>query len=178
MSRKFFRIVTAIIAALTLSACVESQTPLITDAKPLLGMHFIVNLYEDFADNKAGNVHSSVYQWKNGQYIRAYGQARDAKRFVAEPLSDSDFVIQSSDEQNKRYVYWIGRRLTPGIYSIVGIEELDANDATRKAVCGDRADGICEVTTRDQLLTLARATAAKPLRNPAIAVVLNAGASF
>jgi hypothetical protein len=168
----------AAIIALSLAACVESQAPLITDAKPLLGQHFIVHLYEDFADNKAGSVHSSVYQWRDGQYIRAYGLARDAKRFVVEPLSDNDFVIQSTDAQNRHYLYWIGRRLTPGIYSIVGIEQLDADDATRKAICGDGADSICEVTTRDQLLTLARATAAKPLRNPAIGVVLNTAVAF
>jgi hypothetical protein len=157
---------------------VESQLPLITDAKPLLGQHFVVNLYEDFVDNKAGYVHSSVYMWKDGQYVRAYGKAGDAKRFVAAPLSDNDFVIQSSDDPNQRYLYWIGRRLTPGVYAIVGIEELDADEATRKAICGDRADGICSVTTRDQLLTLARATADKPLRNPAIGVVLNTSVTF
>jgi hypothetical protein len=172
MSRNLFEALGIILAALALSACVESQAPLITDAKPLLGQQFAVHLYEDFVDNKASDVHASVYQWMDGQYVRAYGLASDAKRFVAEPLAGNDFLIQSTDEKRQAYLYWIGRRLTPGVYLIFGVEQADADEATRKAICADPASSICQVTTRDQLLTLARASAAKPPRSPALGVVL------
>ena len=62
----FARLICAVIAALSFSACVQSQTPLITDAQPLLGQQFEVHLYEDFVDNKASSVHTAVYQWKDG----------------------------------------------------------------------------------------------------------------
>jgi hypothetical protein len=179
MSRTVFgKFAIAAIAALSLSACVQSQVPLITDAQPLLGQQFEVHLYEDFVDNKASGVHASTYQWKDGQYVRAGGLAQDAKRFVAQPLAGNDFVIQSSDENGKTFLYWIGRRLTPGVYQIFGIDEMDADEATRKKICGERSDGICQVATRDQLLTMARATAAKPPRNTALGVVLSRPASF
>src|SRR5262245_23416396 len=179
MSRNVFaKLAAAAIAALSLSACVQSQAPLITDAQPLLGQQFEVHLYEDFVDNKASGVHASTYQWKDGQYVRASGLAQDAKRFVAQPLAGNDFVIQSSDENGKLIVYWIGRRLTPGVYQIFGINEMDADEATRKAICGDRTVDICWITTRDQLLTLARVTAASPPRNAALGVVLSRPASF
>ena len=173
------KLATTFVFALSLSACVESQTPLITDAQPLLGSQFEVHLYEDFIDNKASDAHSSFYQWKDGQYVRGNSLARDAKRFVAQPLAANDFVIQSSDESSKRYVYWIGRKLSPGVYLIFGINEMDADDATRKAICGaQEADGICRVNTQDKLITMARATAAKSPRNAALAVVLSKPTAF
>ena len=165
---------TAVAAALALSACVESQTPLITDARPLLGQQFDVHLYEDFVDGKATNFHTATYYWKDGQYIRDSGMARDAKRFVAQPLAGSDFLLQSSDDRSKPFYYWIGRKLAVGVYLIFPLDETDADEATRTAICGkDRPEGFCPITTSDQLLTLARATAAKPVQKAALGVVLN-----
>lgn len=175
MSRAVFgKFAVAFIAALSLSACVQSQAPLVTDAQPLLGQQFEVHLYENFVENKASYFHSSVYRWKDGEYHRATGLARDATRFVAQSLAGNDFVIQSTDQDGKLFHYWLGRKLSAGVYLIVPLEEKDADEATRKAICGaDLPEGICRVTTRDQLLILARATAAKPARNPALGVVMS-----
>lgn len=175
MSRALFApFVAAAIAAFALSACVESRVPLITNAQPVLGQQFEVHLYEDFVDNKAGAVHVSAYQWRDGQYVRANGLARDARRFVAQPLGGNDFLIQSSDEGKQAYLYWIGRKLAPGVYLIFGVDEADADETTRKAICGtDRPDGVCWVTARDELITLAQATAAKPPKKPALGVVVS-----
>jgi hypothetical protein len=179
MSRTVFgKLAVAAIAALFLSGCVQSEAPLITDAQPLLGQQFEVHLYEDFVENKASGMHAAIYQWKDGQYVRGGGLAQDVKRFVAEPLAGNDFVIQSSDEAGRVHLYWIGRRLSPGVYLIFGVDETAIDDVTRKAICGDRSEVICWVSTRDQLLTMARATAAKPPRNPALGVVLSRPTSF
>ena len=179
MSRTFFgKFAVVGIATLLLSACIQSKAPLITDAQPLLGQQFEVHLYEDFVDNKASGLHASAYQWKDDQYVRLSGLARDAKRFVAEPLAGNDFLIQSSDENGKIFLYWIGRRLSPGVYLIFGIDEMHADEATRKIICGDPPDNICWVTTRDQLLTMARATTSQSPRNPALGVVMTKSGSF
>ena len=67
MYRKILMTVAAAITAtLALSGCVESQMPLMTDAKPLLGQQFEVHLYENFVDGKANDFHTSVYQWRDG----------------------------------------------------------------------------------------------------------------
>jgi len=164
----------AIVATLTLAACVESQAPLITDAKPVLGQQFQVHLYENFVNNKAGEVHASFYQWKDGAYVRANGLARDAKQFVAQPLAANDFLLQSADESSRVFHYWIGRKLNPGVYLIFPLDEADAGDAVRKSACGEnQPEGLCRVTTHAQLVALARATAAKPVRNAALGVVLD-----
>ena len=159
--------------ALALSGCVESQAPLITDARPLLGQRFEVHLYETFVDGKASDFHTSSYFWKDGQYVRGSGLARDAKRFVAQPLAANDFLLQSSDDSAKIFNYWIGRKLAVGVYMIFPVDETDADDVTRMAVCGkDQPEGICRVGTYDQLVTMARATAAKPVQISALGVVL------
>jgi hypothetical protein len=174
MCRKIFiRLAVAVTAALALSACVESQVPLIADAQPLLGQQFEVHLYENFVDGKANDFHTSIYQWKDGKYVRGSGLARDAKRFVAQSLAANDFLIQSTDDSEKLFYYWIGRKLSVGVYLIFPLDETDVDDATRKAACGtDRPEGICRVRTQDQLVTLARATAGKPVRSAALGVVL------
>jgi hypothetical protein len=99
--------------------------------------------------------------------------SRDAKRFVAQPLAANDFLIQSSDEDGKVFYYWIGRKLATGVYLIFPLNEIDADEATRNAACGtNQPAGICRVRSFDQLVTLARATAAKPMREAALGVVL------
>ena len=60
-----------------------------------------------------------------------------------------------------------------GVYMIFPGDETDADDVTRMAVCGkDQPEGICRVGTYDQLVTMARATAAKPVQISALGVVL------
>ena len=165
-------LVAAVTAALALSACVESQVPLLTNAQPLLGQQFEVHLYENFVDGKAGDFHTAAYQWKENNYVRGSGLARDAKRFVAQALAVNDFLLQPTDSKNL-FNYWIGRKLSVGVYLIIPLDEADADDATRTAVCGkDQPEGICQVETYEQLLKMARATAAKPVRNAALGVVL------
>jgi hypothetical protein len=160
-------------AALVLSGCVESQTPLITDARPLLGQRFEVHLYEDFVEGKATDFHTANYHWQDGQYVRGSGAAHDAKYFVAQSLVGNDFLLQSSDDREKPFYYWIGRKLAVGVYMIFPLDETDADDATRVAICGkDRPAGYCPIRSSDQLLTLARTTAAKPIQKAALGVVL------
>jgi hypothetical protein len=163
----------AFTAALTLGACVESHVPLMTNSLPLLGQQFEVHLYETFVDGKASDFHASTYHWKEGQYVRGSGWAGDAKRFVAQPLAANDFLLQSNDGNAKIFNYWVGRKLVVGVYLIFPLDEADVDDATRTAVCAkDMPEGICRVGAYDQLVTLARATAAKPVRDSALGVVL------
>ena len=166
-------VVAVAIAAISLGGCVESNTPLIMDAKPVLGERFEVHLYENFAENKANNFHAASYEWKDGQYARVSAFTNDARRFVAKPLEGNDFIIQSTDERGQSYLYWIGRRLTPGVYQIFPLEEGDASESVRSAACVPGGPGaICHVKSYDHLVALAKATASKPVRDAALGVVL------
>jgi hypothetical protein len=173
LSRSLSKAALAVLAAaaLTLTACVESSVPLVKDAKPLLGQQFNVHLYEDFAEGRPNNFHAAAYRWVDGGYVRASGHASDAKSFVAEPLAGKDFIIQSTDEHGKRFVFWIGRKLHDGAYLVFPLNIEDADAATRRRVCGGDPD-ICRISTHEQLVTMARATAAKPPREALLGVVL------
>lgn len=166
------RFLLATVIALDLSACVESRTPLVTQAQPAVGQQFELNLYEDFKDGRAQDFHTAVYQWNDGRYVRAGGLARDVKSLVAEPLGGDDLLLQGANERESTFNYWIARRLFPGVYLIFPIVEADVDDATRKVICQADTQNICTINAHDQLVTLARATAAKPLRNPALGVVM------
>ena len=146
--------------------------PIVKNAKPLLGPQFNVHLYEDFTDGRPMNFHAAAYRWMNGEYVRTGGLGSDAKKFVAEPLAANDFVIQSTDEAGKRFVFWIGRKLHDGAYLIFPLDMADVDDATRKKVCGSDFPDICQISTHEQLVIMARASAAKPPRDPVLSVVL------
>ena len=50
---------------------------------------------------------------------------------------------------------------------------MDADAAVRESACAkDEPAGICRIATHDDLLTLARATASKPVRDPALGVIV------
>lgn len=51
-----------LLAAFTLTACVQSKTPLVTESKPLLGERFQLNTFEDFTEGKAVSVKTGVYR--------------------------------------------------------------------------------------------------------------------
>lgn len=161
-----------IAVALTLPACVESSAPIITNAKPLLGQQFNVHLYEDFSEGRPRNFHAASYRWANGEYVRASGFGSDAKRFVAEPLAGNDFVIQSTDEQARRFVFWIGRKLHDGTYLVFPLHMMDADEATRKTTCGGEQAEVCRIATREHLAVMARASAAQAPRDPVLGVVV------
>ena len=159
-------------AALALTACVKSDAPIVRNAKPLLGQHFNVHLYEYFTDERPSSFHAATYRWVNGEYVRASGLGSDARRFVAEPLAANDFVIQSTDENGKRFVFWIGRKLHDGAYLVFPLDMADADEATRRSVCGSDHPDVCRISSHEQLVIMARASATKPPRDPVLGVVL------
>ena len=170
--RKSYFVIAAV-ASLNLSACVVSEKPLLKNSKPTLGQQFDVHLYERFTHRQASAFHASSYSWKDGQYARATGLAQDVTNFVYEPLGENDFLIQASGDRKSLFNYWIGRRLIDGVYLIFPLNEMDADAAVRESACAkDEPVGICRIATHDDLLTLARATASKPVRDPALGVIV------
>lgn len=171
---RFRHAATGALAALTLSACVESEIPLVANGKSLLGSNFEVHLYEDFVENKATNFHASTYSWRDGQYVRASNVAYEAARFVAEPLGESDFLVQLTDGRAKIATYWVARKVTGGVYRIFAINERDVDEKSRNASCeSNQPEGICRIKSYEALIILAKATAARPIREAALGVIVS-----
>jgi len=159
--------------ALSLPACVESEKPLLTDVQALAGPEIEVHFYENFVDRKASDFHISVYRWEKDKYVRETRSAQGVPSFAAKAISANDFIIEGSGQNTTLFHYWIGRKLFDGVYLIFPVIEADVDEATRNAICAKKqAEGICRIGSYDELVTLARATAAQPVRDPALGVLV------
>ncbi len=157
-----------VIAAVLLSACVQSKTPLLTATKPLLGDQFQLNRYEDFTDGKADSVKLSVFRWNGTRYAFVSGSS-DVKSFVAEPLDADTFLLEASDD--KVYAYLLARKLAEGTYRILPVDEKYLDAATQKKNCVTQDRETCVVATRQQLDTFVKASIGKTIAYTMLAVV-------
>ncbi len=161
------------VAAILLSGCVDSEQPLLTNAQPVNGPQFELHIYEKLPEGKAPAFHTVSYTWKDGKYVRSSGLSRDLRSLVVQPMGQSDVIIEGAGDNEKIFNYWLGRKLVEGVYLVFPVNELDSDPAVRAAVCAkDQPEGLCMIKTYDQLNELAQATASKPVRDPALAIVL------
>ncbi len=159
--------------ALALSGCIQSPVSLITDAKPLAGELFEAHFYQNFVEGKAEDVHKAVYHWKNGRYMRVGGPANGVRSFAAIPLNGTDFVIEGKGDSEGNYAYWMARKIVDGVFLIVPINEDDADEITRANACTPSSlSGFCVVKGKEELMSVAKAVASKPMRNPTLGVLI------
>ncbi len=146
-----------LLAAFVLSACVQSERPLLTGSKPLLGTQLQMTLYQDFAKGKARSVKTAVFRWSGTQYVLISGDSSGVQYFVVQPF-EGNLLIEANEND---HVYFLGRRLAKGTYSVLPIDQDDVDEATRDRTCVTRNPVICKIRTRRQLDTFVRAAAAK-----------------
>ena len=145
-------------AAFVLSACVQSEKPLLAGSKPLLGMRFQLTLYQDFAEGKPRSVKASVFRWNGDHYALVSGDSSGVQYFVIQPFDGGNLLIEANEND---HVYLLGRKLADGTYGIVPIDQNDVDEATRDRTCVTRNPVICMIRTRRQLDVFVRAAAAK-----------------
>ena len=146
-------------AACVLSACVQSGKPLLSGSKPLLGAQFQLNLYQDFIEEKALSVKTSVFRWSGTHYALVSGNSSGEKYFVVQPFGSNDLLLKATYENDN--VYLLARKETKGTYRILPVDQNDVDEATRIRTCVTRNPIICMIETRQQLDTFVRAAAAK-----------------
>ena len=146
-------------AAFVLSACVQSKKPLLAGSKPLLGVQFHLNLYQDFIEGKALSVRTSVFRWNDTHYSLVSGDSSGVEYFVIQLFGSRDLLIEATYENDN--VYLLARKQAKGTYRILPIDQNDVDEATRIRTCVTRNPIICMIQTRQQLDTFVRAAAAK-----------------
>jgi hypothetical protein len=146
-------------AGFMLSGCVQSETPLLAQSKPLLGAQFQLNLYQDFIGGKALSVTTSVFRWNKTHYSLVSGDSSGVEYFVIQPFEGNAFLIEANKSDK---VYLLARKVANGTYRIRPIEQNDVDEATRERTCVTRNPVICVVQTRAQLDTFVHAAADKP----------------
>jgi len=156
-SRAALPVALILFAAFVLSACVQSEAPLLAGSRPLLGMQFRIDLYQDFTKGKAHSVKTAVFRWNGTHYALVSGDSSGVEYFVVQPFGGN--LLIEANENN--HVYLLGRKLAKGTYRILPIDQNDVDEATRDRTCVTRNPVICMIQTRQQLDTFVRAAAAK-----------------
>jgi hypothetical protein len=150
--------------ALSLSACIDSSGPILTDAKPILGPKLQLQLYT-LHKGVASEPEQASFTWNGKQYAHTGGGMADISAFSVHAFENGNFIVQDAPTKRPHInEYGLMRKLADGVYLVRAIDEDDADQATRAAHCGkgDKADpASCRITTREQLFAFARATAAK-----------------
>jgi hypothetical protein len=101
-----------------------------------------------------------------------YGM-NDVKGFTVHPFEGGDFIIQSLPTRHPQHAeYAVMHPLADGVYQVIAIDEDDADASVRAAECKHPGGAACRIETREQLLTFARATAAKKKTNGGLAIRL------
>jgi hypothetical protein len=159
--RSIVRATAAALCALSLPGCVDSVGPILPDAQPFFGERVRLQFYtlrKGFAEEPE----QATYKWTGGHYVHTAGGLRDVTAFSVHPFEGNGFLIQSIAVKRPRITeYAIGFKLTDGVFQVTGIDEDDADAATRSAHCKKTDDSSCRIETKEQLLAFARATAAR-----------------
>jgi hypothetical protein len=153
-----------------LAACIDSAAPILTDSQPLLGERPRLQLYA-LRDGAAHEPETETFHWRSARYVRTGGTTNDIGDFTLHAFAGGDLIVQSV-RPGHPVEYAIARKLADGAYLLVAIDENDAAEATRSKFCSKEADTACRVTTREALLVMARATAAKPHTTGGLAILI------
>ena len=164
----------AALCALSLSGCIDSASPILSDSQPIFGERARFQLY-GLRKGIAVDPEQATFAWNGARYAHAGGGMKDVSAFSVHPFEAGDFIIQSVPAKNARITeYAVMHKLVDGVYQVNVIDEDDADEPTRAANCGkgEKNDRPCRIETRDQLFAFARASAARRKDNGGLAIRL------
>jgi hypothetical protein len=155
------RTIAALLALVALAGCVRSTTPILTDARPLLGQTVRFTHY-DLREGVAHDPDASEFHWDGTRYVGTVGTSKDPAAFTVFPFEGRDFIIQNAPTKKDVPIeYAIARKLADGVYLTFLIDESDADAATKTKLCVELDAATCTIVDREALEVFARASAAK-----------------
>jgi hypothetical protein len=160
----------ALASVALLTGCISSNGPILTDGQPLLGKEPHLQFYV-LRDGTVREPGVEKFRWQDGRYIPIGGSAKDIGPFTLHAFEGTDLIVQSI-RAGKPVEYGIARKLADGVYLLAAVDESDADAATQNKFCEKAADVACRVTSREAVLALARATAAKPRAGGGLALLM------
>jgi hypothetical protein len=154
----------ATLCALALSGCIDSEGPILPDAKPVFGEKLKLQFFT-LRKGFAQEPEQATFVWNGALYAHVSGGMKDVSGFSLHPFEAGDYILQEAPVRHPRITeYALVHRIADAVYQVIAIDEADADEATRTAHCGkgSKADpSPCRIATRDQLFDFARATAAR-----------------
>jgi hypothetical protein len=160
------------LCALSLSACIDSSGPILSDSQPVLGPKLNLQLYA-LRDGHAFDPERARFAWDGKLYVQSAHGMNDVKGFTVHPFDGGEYIVQSVPARHPRIAeYALMRKLAEGVYQVIAIDEADADEATRAANCKHPGGTACRIETREQLDAFARATAARRKTDGGLAIRL------
>jgi hypothetical protein len=164
----------ALLCALALSGCIDSADPILSSASPEFGPKLNLQFYS-LSKDAATEPSRESFTWNGALYVHA-GGARTVDSFTVHPFENGDYIVQSLAGKDRKVEYALLRKLAEGVYLARAIDEEDADEQTRTALCTKGGKYSCRIETRDQLFTFARATAARKYSTGGLVLRLPEGA--
>jgi hypothetical protein len=147
-------------AAILLAGCIDSAKPILTDAKPVFGPRFTAQFFS-MSKGVAEDPTQEQFTWDGTRYVSTSAKPT-IEPFTAFPFGGGDFIVQSvTAKPPVKAEYALLHKLVDGVFLGRVVDEDDADEQTRAASCKKTDKYTCRVETREQLLALVRATAAK-----------------
>jgi hypothetical protein len=158
------------LSGISLAACIESATPLLSDARPVFGDQVRFILY-GLRDGAAHDPQTVSFRW-NGSYYAVSGKRQTGVTdFTIHEFEGRDAILQTANVKKGQMIeYALARKLADGVYLFIALDKAGVDEKLTAALCPDAKSTICRVQTREQLLTFARANAAKPHETGGLAV--------
>jgi hypothetical protein len=170
--RPLLSLAALISAALALGGCVQSNGPILSDATPVFGQRLKLQLY-GLRDGYARDPDMVTFTWNGALYARSSGGLRDIGGFTVHAFDGDDYLLQTVPAKRTQPTeFAIAHRLADGVWQVVPVDEDDADEPTRSALCQSGSRSVCTIERRDQLFAFARATAARRKENGGLAIRL------
>jgi hypothetical protein len=161
----------AMMAFFSLSGCISSTTPVLGDAKPILGDRGQVHFFKS-REGRIREHNVRTFEWSGSHYVFG-GRQSEVRDFTVHALEGRDLIVQVTSARPPRLTeYAVARWLSDGVYLLIPINENDVDDATRSKFCGRTQDSACRIGTPEELFVFARATAEKDEASGGIAVIM------
>ncbi|HET7165960.1 MAG TPA: hypothetical protein VFI94_12550 [Pseudolabrys sp.] len=161
MSRLIVRAAAAALCALSLTGCVDSDGPILTDAEPLFGTVIRLQFYtlrKGFADEPE----QASFKWDGERYVHADGGMTDVTAFTVHRFEGRAYIVQSVAAKRPNIIeYAVAHKLAEGVYQVTAIDQDDADGVTRKRYCKQVDESYCRIAERKELIAFARATDAR-----------------
>jgi len=177
VSRSAARAAAAALCALSLSGCVDSDGPILTDSQPLFGNEVRLQFYtlrKGFVDEPE----QASFKWQGERYIHTGGGMTDITAFTVHRFEGRAYIVQSAAAKRQSIIeYAVAHKLAEGVFQVTAIDEDDADGTTRKRYCRQMDDSHCRITTRNELIAFARATDARQKNEGVLVLRLSDSAS-
>jgi len=150
-----------VLVAVALSGCISSTSPILGDAKAILGEQIDLHIFAPRAGTPDGGLRPqgvATVQWNGSRYV-VRSRTDLLSDFTVHAFEGRDLIVQTIPRAPRPVEYALARRVSDGVYTVVPIDEEVVDQPTRDKFCTKTEEASCRITTPEQLFVFARAMA-------------------